>query len=268
VERSINPILLVMSVNTNTFNVPTLQEFERELVKLSEQYSLLHCRSLISVQQYRPAYQLFRKYVPAGARVLDWGAGNGHFSYFLMRSGYKTFGFSFDDMPAVGSALGPGTYEYRRGSDAVRLPFEDHSFDAVSSIGVLEHVRETGGDETASLREIRRVLRPGGVFICVHFPNKYSWIEFLARRLDRSSHRFKYAQEDILRLTGGAGLKVIEMARYGALPRNVWSGDSLKKIGSWPALVGTYGLADGILSTTFRCVCQNYWFVAGHNELA
>jgi hypothetical protein len=33
----------------------------------------------------------------------------------------------------------------------VMLPFPDTCFDAVASVGVLEHVRETGGNELASL---------------------------------------------------------------------------------------------------------------------
>ena len=248
-------------------NVLTLEKIQRELVDIADRYSLLHCRSLISVRQYLPAYELVRKHVPAGRHVLDWGAGNGHFSYFLMRSGYKTSGFGFDDMPEVCSGFGPGAYDYRRGCDPVRLPFDDHFFDAVLSIGVLEHVRETGGDELASLREIRRILRPGGIFVCVHFPNRFSWIEFLARALGRPSHRFSYTQTDILRLSENAGLHVIEIGRYGALPRNLWSSEILRALGNWPPAAATYQLADRILSGILRPVCQNYWFVSRPDQL-
>jgi ubiquinone/menaquinone biosynthesis C-methylase UbiE len=240
----------------------TLQGFQRELVDIAERYQLLHCRSLISVRQYVPAYELVRKHVPTGGRVLDWGTGNGHFSYFLMRSGYKTSGFGFEHMPKVCGALGPGVCDYQRGSDPVRLPYDDHSFDAVLSIGVLEHVRETGGDESASLREIRRILKPGGVFICAHFPNRFSWIDFLARVLGRAIHRFTYTRSDILRLSADAGLRVVDVGQYGVLPRNLWSGRRLRVIGNWLPAADAYQLTDGILSSILRPVCQNYWFVA------
>ena len=48
-----------------------------------------------------------------------------------------------------------------------RLPFDDASFDAVLSCGVLEHVPY----EEGSVREIARVLKPGGHFFVYQLPN-------------------------------------------------------------------------------------------------
>src|SRR5215213_4349555 len=43
-------------------------------------------------------------------------------------------------------------------SDGERLPFRDESFDVVYSNGVLHHTPDTAG----AIREVYRVLRPGG----------------------------------------------------------------------------------------------------------
>ncbi len=121
-------------------------------------------QSRVGSHQYLRLYELTRRYVTPGSSVLDWGAASGHFSYFLQSSGYRATGFSLYEEHVPKALLGDG-YRLVLGdpSDPVTLPFADDSFDAVASIGVLEHVRETGGDEEASLREIGRVLRRGGV---------------------------------------------------------------------------------------------------------
>ena len=92
-----------------------------------------------------------------------------------------------------------------------RLPFTDESFDAVFSIGVLEHVRETGGDEVDSLKEIKRVLKKDGYFICTHLPNKFSWIEFLTSFMkSKHHHEYKYSKSDIKRIVELSGFNLIE----------------------------------------------------------
>jgi SAM-dependent methyltransferase len=52
------------------------------------------------------------------------------------------------------------------------LAFDDDQFDMVTTIEVLEHVPDLEG----SIREIHRVLRPGGSF-CITSPNRYFPIE-------------------------------------------------------------------------------------------
>ena len=250
-----------MTTSRNS-TISSLAAFHCELVDVADQYHFAHRRSLISARQYRPAYELVRKHVSPAKKVLDWGAGNGHFSYFLMRFGYEAFGFDFDGVPQVCRGLWPESYKYRQGVDPVSLPFEDDEFDAVTSIGVLGHVLETGGSEPASLREIRRILKPNGVFICVHFPNRFSFIEALARGTGRSSHRVRYTKSDILQLTMDAGLRVIGTGRYGALPRNLWSKELLHRFGNLGPIAVSYELIDKLLTTIARPVCQNHWFVA------
>jgi ubiquinone/menaquinone biosynthesis C-methylase UbiE len=120
----------------------------------------------------------------APGRILDWGCGWGQVTDLLLRRGLDVTPFDF--RPEVG-AEGEGVRPLARfphieahiaAVDPVALPFADASFDAVLSCGVLEHVADPDG----SLREIRRVLRPGGTFYVYKLPNRTSYLEAIARR--------------------------------------------------------------------------------------
>jgi SAM-dependent methyltransferase len=224
----------------------------------------LQFATYISAYQYLKLYALMEKYVSPGHSVLDWGTGSGHFSYFLLRAGYQTSGFGFDAFPELCRDLDTDHYQYRQGSPAepTTLPFEEESFDAVVSVGVLEHVRETGGNELASLREIHRVLKPGGVFICYHFPNRYSWIEYLAQFTQRFSHPYLFTQKDIRSLVTATPLELVEMGRYALLPRNIWQSPRLREVTWSEPLAAFYNQLDTALGRLLPIICQNYYFVA------
>ena len=107
--------------------------------------------------------------------------------------------------------------------EPVALPFADGAFDLVFSIGVLEHVHETRGDQAASLCEIARVLKPGGRFLCFHLPNKYSLTEALARNFfskGRYHHTKLFSRTDVEALCAQARLKLLRWGGYNFLPRN------------------------------------------------
>ncbi|MBI2932223.1 MAG: class I SAM-dependent methyltransferase [Planctomycetes bacterium] len=235
-----------------------------ELVALAEPDRGSQLRSFVSAGQYRPLYRLVRRYLPRGGEVLDWGVGNGHFSYFLCRAGYRASGYSFEEFAFKEWLPDPSAYRFARGGpvDPVTIPYPAEAFDGVCSVGVLEHVRETGGDELASLREIRRVLKPGGVFICYHFPNRASLVESLARWVPgKHVHPYKYTRRAIDDLAQAAGLELVRAGRYGLLPRNVFGRlpRGLRRSGTlamfWDGL-------DAMLAGALSGYCQNHLFVA------
>lgn len=241
---------------------------ETQRILLSEAASpqgaqqLVNVGSRIGADQYLPLYRLWEKYVPRGARVLDWGCGYGHFSLFLTQAGHRVAGFDFKDFP-LRARLGD-SYEWRQGNEAQprELPFGDAEFDAVSSIGVLEHVRETGGTESASLAEIFRVLKPGGVFVCFHFPNTWSCIDFLASRVPGKHHHiYRYSQSDIGALCAEAGLELLEMRRYGVMPRN--SGTRLPRhLRGSRRIAALWNALDNGLRLPLQGIAQNHLWVA------
>lgn len=237
-----------------------------EIVALAEKSSedrILHLQNFVSAYQYRLLYHLFPRYVSRGAVVLDWGVGNGHFSYFLMRSGYKVYGFSFENFPAEVN-LADAHYHFVQGNimDPIHLPFKDCSFAAVASVGVLEHVKETGGSDVASLGEIARILKPDGVFVCSHLPNRYSLIEAIARCFPhKHHHQSRYTISEIKALVKQAKLQLVESRRYGFLPRNFWRYAPICLRNS-KTLAFSWNILDTFLAYSFTPLCQNYIFVA------
>jgi len=64
-------------------------------------------------------------------------------------------------------------------ADAERLPYDDDSFDLVVGHAVLHHIP----DVELALREVLRVLKPGGRFVFAGEPTRYG--DVVARRLSR-----------------------------------------------------------------------------------
>lgn len=65
-------------------------------------------------------------------------------------------------------------------SDGEHLPFRDESFDVVYSNGVLHHTPDTAG----AIREVHRVLRPGGTAkVMLYHRNSWNyWVDIVLRR--------------------------------------------------------------------------------------
>ena len=111
--------------------------------------------------------QLIADLVPAGARVLDLGCGNGELLAHLQRDkGCTGYGVEIADDNVLACA--------RRGVNVIQLNleeglalFDDHSFDVVLQLQTLQHLRNT----ERMLRETARVGRIG----IVSFPNFAHW---------------------------------------------------------------------------------------------
>ncbi|MCY3844517.1 MAG: class I SAM-dependent methyltransferase [Acidobacteria bacterium] len=124
-----------------------------------------------------------------GQRVLEVGCGSGYLCEYVRALGASVVGC---DISLPETTVAPFVQ-----ADGVALPFRQ-SFDVVLSFDVFEHIP----DSDRHLREVRRVLRPGGHYL-LQTPNKVTnsvfetirWRSFTAWRSDHCSlHTFGQLQ--------------------------------------------------------------------------
>ncbi len=123
-----------------------------------------------------------------GERVLDLAAGTATSTVALARTGAQAIGCDFSlGMLREGRGRGVDLVA----GDALRLPFADGVFDAVTISFGLRNVADTG----LALRELLRVTRPGGRLVVCEFshptwkPFRTAYVEYLMRRCPRSPRR-------------------------------------------------------------------------------
>jgi ubiquinone/menaquinone biosynthesis C-methylase UbiE len=108
----------------------------------------------------RFARELHRMLDP-GRVVLEVGVGTGLIAMGLAELGHRVFGVDISEAMArrAGQRIGPRVVV----GDGRRLPVADESLDQAFSVWVLHVV----GDPAAVLREVARILRPGGRYLVV-----------------------------------------------------------------------------------------------------
>jgi SAM-dependent methyltransferase len=103
----------------------------------------------------------------SGADALEIGTGTGGMLHALLGRGLRARGVEINPALIAQSRQWFGELPVQPVS-GVALPFADASFDLVLSFDVFEHIR----DSDAHLREVSRVLRPGGRYL-VQTPSKW-----------------------------------------------------------------------------------------------
>jgi 2-polyprenyl-3-methyl-5-hydroxy-6-metoxy-1,4-benzoquinol methylase len=149
----------------------------------------------------------------APASILDWGCGLGQVSDMLVAAGLNVSSFDYrpDAPDAVVALERYPDVRAHLSTDPRTLPYDDASFHAVLSCGVLEHVR----DPDASLDELSRVLKPGGTLYVYKLPNSGSYLEWIARRLgDRLGMYYHGAEPDDRLYTPSAARDLVERHGY------------------------------------------------------
>jgi SAM-dependent methyltransferase len=123
-------------------------------------------------------YRICREQIPAGAEILEIGAGPSNpYSEAFSRMGMLT-GLDIDPDVKNNQWLSRSAV-----FDGKQIPFADASFDACISNFVLEHVEHP----VEHFKEVARVLRPGGVY-CLRTPNRFHYVTIGASLMPHSLH--------------------------------------------------------------------------------
>jgi demethylmenaquinone methyltransferase/2-methoxy-6-polyprenyl-1,4-benzoquinol methylase len=174
--------------------------------KVAERYDLLN--DVLSLGQDRWWRRVVARAVGArpGERVLDVAAGTGTSSRTFTAAGAECVACDFSlGMLQVGARRPHGPVAFVAG-DAMRLPFRDAAFDAVTISFGLRNV----ADHEAALAEFRRVTRPGGRLVVCEFGH-LPWsrlnaayegyltgaLPAVARRLSGNPAAYEYLAESI-----------------------------------------------------------------------
>lgn len=134
---------------------------------------------------------MVRPHIAATDRVLDVGCGPGGFTAILAEMSNRVVGVDVSEEFVDAANRTFARRELAQANavpgSATRLPFDGESFDIVTLIDVIHHL----DSPAAALKEISRVLRPGGrllvfepnklnpvlTFLCLFDPNEYGFLK-------------------------------------------------------------------------------------------
>ena len=112
------------------------------------------------LKTYRRRLGVVRRHFDRPGRVLDVGCAAGYFLKVMQEEGWDVLGLEPSDAirPHAQELLGQ---EHVRAGLLGQLELEPHSFDLITMWDVIEHIPDT----VAAVREVGKLLKPGGRFL-------------------------------------------------------------------------------------------------------
>lgn len=195
--------------------------YRRQVEQLPDEAYLRVHSGLAFLRGTLAVYRFYEPWLPREGRILDWGCHHApdacliraRFGARLAMDGCDLFDREIYQVFFEYAGL-----RYQPLSDAVRLPYADGSFDCAIASGVLEHVPM----DYESLKELYRVLKPGGRLIVTYLPNAASVEEWRLRRRGRDGlHRRLYSPSQFRAMLTHSGfwpLAIAYQTQLDALP--------------------------------------------------
>ncbi len=177
-------------------------------------------------------FQWYRPHLPESGAILDWGCRHAPDSCLLRAvfgDRYELHGCDFWQPGLLDIFHDFAGLQYTQLTTPFELPYEDNTFDTVIGAGVLEHVAL----EHDALRQLYRILKPGGKLIIYYLPNRWSLQEWRARTFHGKGHRRLYT-------LGGTRTKLKEFGfwplQWGYQDIHFWE-NRLRLFGRGPRVV-------------------------------
>lgn len=207
-------------------NIPHNNQLD-ELVRDCPSHGFLKNNASQNIYNYLTEYvvnfsqEYFLKEI-GNLKILDWGCGKGHVTYLMNQRGAcvtscdikqdrpdSAFG---QDIPIIDKSkikVDPLSHPFL-------LPYDDEQFDVVLSFGVLEHVP----DDHASMGELNRILKTGGLLFVFSLPYYLSWTQAISRGKGDHYHHRLYTKKGVHLLTENCGFQLMDCWFRQLFPKN------------------------------------------------
>ena len=171
---------MIYSNKDKSIEFTRYNERAEKLLLLKDNFNIDELGSLSYPEIFKKPYiqyeKFHKKYIKASSKVLEIGAGTGLFTKSLLDCGAKVV--ATDISPNSLKVIRKRFVEYQQKliiqvADMEKLPFDKNCFDIVTCAGSLSY-----GDNDIVMKEIFRVLKPGGIFICVDSLNENPLYKF------------------------------------------------------------------------------------------
>lgn len=159
-------------------------------------------------------------YLHRNVSFVELGCGDSAVSLAIAGTVRDVVGIDVQDQ-LVDLSVAPANFRFVRSNDGVTIPLETGSVDVVFSDQLIEHLHPD--DARAQAREVQRILKKGGVYIC-STPSSLTGPHDISMFFDYSArglHLKEYDYRELLRLFEAAGfekVRFVSYSKFGRLP--------------------------------------------------
>ena len=199
----------------------------KDVTALQAEYDRLYKEAPIRDEDRAYAWiaQQLHRACPQASAILDVACGGGYFLRELQRLYGAAVHFKGIDLSKEALAIAQKEFpaaDYSL-SVAENMPFEPASFDAITCLGSLEHFLNIA----QALAEIKRVLRPKGIFLAM-VPNIMWYQDILSvlftkdRKSRNQTHEMFASHGEWKEMLEQNGFEVVRSIKYNGIAQATW----------------------------------------------